>query len=65
MRLLANGDPAIEAGESAVAGIAALIAAREDSTMSAALGLDESSRIFVIGTEGATDAELYQQLLAS
>jgi diaminopropionate ammonia-lyase len=65
MRLLANGEPAIEAGESAVAGIAALIAAREDSTMSAALGLDESSRIFVIGTEGATDAELYQQLLAS
>ena len=48
-----------------MAGIAALIAAREDSTMSAALGLDESSRIFVIGTEGATDAELYQKLLAS
>jgi diaminopropionate ammonia-lyase len=65
MRLLADGEPAIEAGESAVAGIAAFIAAREDSTMSVALGLDESSRIFVIGTEGATDAELYQQLLAS
>jgi diaminopropionate ammonia-lyase len=65
MRLLASGEPAIEAGESAVAGIAALIAAREDSAMSSALGLDESSRIFVIGTEGATDAELYQRLLAS
>ena len=65
MRLLANGEPAIEAGESAVAGVAALIAAREDSAMSSALGLDESSRIFVIGTEGATDAELYQKLLAS
>jgi len=64
MRLLANGEPAIEAGESAVAGIAALIAARDDAVMSAALGLDESSRIFVIGTEGATDAELYQTLLA-
>jgi diaminopropionate ammonia-lyase len=65
MRLLAHGEPAIEAGESAVAGIAALIAAREDSAMSGALGLDESSRIFVIGTEGATDLELYQTLLAS
>ena len=65
MRLLANGDPAIEAGESAVAGIAALIAARDDAEMSTLLGLDESSRIFVIGTEGATDPELYQQLISS
>jgi diaminopropionate ammonia-lyase len=65
MRLLASGEPAIEAGESAVAGIAALIAAREDSAISSALDLDESSRVFVIGTEGATDAELYQRLLAS
>jgi hypothetical protein len=31
--------------------------------MSATLGLDGSSLIFVIGTEGATDSELYQQLL--
>jgi diaminopropionate ammonia-lyase len=65
MRLLANGDPAIEAGESAVAGIAALIAARDDAEMSTILDLDESSRIFVIGTEGATDPELYQQLISN
>ena len=65
MRLLAHGEPAIEAGESAVAGIAALLAARKDSALSSTLGLDESSRIFVIGTEGATDVELYQRLLAS
>lgn len=65
MRLLADGEPAIEAGESAVAGLAAFIAAREDNTISDSLGLDSSSRIFVIGTEGATDPELYQQLLAS
>ena len=63
MRLLANGDPAIEAGESAVAGIAALIAARDDASMSNKLGLDETSLIFVIGTEGATDPELYQKLV--
>ena len=65
MRLLADGEPSIEAGESAVAGIAALIAARDDSAMSDALGLDQSSRVFVIGTEGATDPELYQKLLSS
>ena len=63
MRLLANNDPAIEAGESAVAGIAAAIASREDPEMAATLGLDASSLIFVIGTEGATDPDLYQQLV--
>lgn len=65
MRLLAGLDPAIEAGESAVAGLAAAIAAREDPAMAANLGLDESSLVFVIGTEGATDPELYQQLVGS
>lgn len=65
MRLLAQGNPAIEAGESAVAGVAALIAARADDTMSAKLGLDESSLVFLVGTEGATDPELYQKLVAA
>ncbi len=65
MRLLANTSPGIEAGESAVAGIAALIAAREDTATSTALGLDDSSQVFIIGTEGATDPELYQKLLAA
>ncbi len=63
MRLLANNDPAIEAGESAVAGLAAAIASREDAQMAAKLGLDSSSQIFVIGTEGATDPALYRQLM--
>jgi len=65
MRMLANGEPAIEAGESAVAGLAALVAARDDKAMSSRLGLDESSRIFVIGTEGATDPELYHELVGT
>ncbi len=63
MRLLANNDPAIEAGESAVAGIAAAIVARENADMASQLGLDESSLVFVIGTEGATDPDLYRQLV--
>ncbi|MDH3220852.1 MAG: diaminopropionate ammonia-lyase [Gammaproteobacteria bacterium] len=65
MRLLASGEPAIEAGESAVAGLAAAIAAREDPVMSDRLGLGDSSLIFVIGTEGATDPELYRQLVSA
>ena len=64
MRLLANGDPSIEAGESAICGLAAALVARADAELSASLGLDASSRIFVIGTEGATDPDLYRQLLA-
>ena len=67
MQLLARGcqgDPEIEAGESAVAGLAALITARNDAELSRALGLDASSRIYILGTEGATDPELYQELLA-
>jgi len=68
MQLLAsgfNGDPSIEAGESAVAGLAALITAQNDSEQSQLLGLNENSRIYILGTEGATDPELYQQLTGS
>jgi len=63
MRLLAADELAIEAGESAVAGLAAAIAAREDAEMAARLELDENSLVFVIGTEGATDPEVYRQLV--
>ena len=68
MKMLArgfNGDPTIEAGESAVAGLAALITARHSEEYSHRLGLDESSRIYIIGSEGATDPELYTQLVGS
>ena len=64
MQLLLHSQPPVEAGESAVAGLGAAIAAREDAEMSTTLKLDEHSRIFVIGTEGATDPELYQRLIA-
>ena len=64
MKLLVQSQPPVEAGESAVAGLGAAIVAREDAEMSNKLGLDSSSRIFVIGTEGATDPELYQTLIS-
>jgi diaminopropionate ammonia-lyase len=64
MRLLArgaSGDPAIVAGESAVAGRAGMLAARERGE----LQLDAESRVVVFGTEGATDPELYRRIVGA
>ncbi len=66
VRMLARpqfGDDVVEAGESAVAGLAALIAARQDSELSAKLGLDASSRILLIGSEGVTDQEIFESIM--
>lgn len=65
MRRLADGcgDENIVAGESAVAGLAGLIAARRSQTLSDALGLDDQSAILVIGTEGATDPDIYESIV--
>ena len=49
------GDPPVVAGESAVAGLAAALAADKEI-------LDQDSRVLVIGTEGATDPEIYHRL---
>lgn len=67
MRLLGKprgNDPAIISGESGAvtAGAAALIAL--DAEKRAALGIDESSRILVISTEGDTDKENYRKILS-
>jgi len=63
MRLLARAEPPIEAGESAVAGLAAALAARANPPLAAALDLDARSRILAFGTEGATDPEIYRKLV--
>ena len=67
MRLMARplaGDPVIEAGESAVGGLSALIAARNDPALSGALGLDAQSRVVMFGTEGITDPDIYARIMA-
>lgn len=67
VRMLAHasyGDGALEAGESAVAGLAALIAARQNASLSAALGLDATSRVLLIGSEGVTDPDIFAQIMA-
>ena len=67
MRMLARGtygDPPIEAGESAVAGLAALIAARQDADLSRKLGLDANSRVLLFGSEGVTDQGIFDAIMA-
>ncbi len=59
MRCLAAHGQAI--GESGAAGLAGLLALGPEDR--AAVGLDGSSRVLVYGTEGATDPEVYRQLV--
>jgi diaminopropionate ammonia-lyase len=66
MRLLAHGpfgDHAIVGGESGVASLAAAVVACQDCAARDLLEIDETSRIVVYGTEGATDPELYTRLV--
>lgn len=58
-----DGDPALTIGESGASGLAGLEVAVADPTIRVRLGLDVNSRVLLIGTEGATDPELYQKLL--
>ncbi|WP_448187435.1 diaminopropionate ammonia-lyase [Azospirillum sp. sgz301742] len=66
MRLLAEGsagDRPLVAGESGVAGLAALLCAAGDPQARAALGLAPDARVLVFGTEGATDPAVYEDLV--
>ena len=62
MKLLANREQRIIAGESAIAGLAALIGCSKQPPMFTDLGLDRFSKVLMLGTEGATDPEIYEQL---
>jgi diaminopropionate ammonia-lyase len=61
MRFLAG--VGIVAGESGVAGLAALRLAMADPDARVAFGLGAESRVLVFGTEGATDTLLYESLI--
>ena len=63
MQALEQHSPSIEAGESAVAGLAACLIGGQQPQWRLALGLNDQSKVLVLGTEGATDPELYQQLV--
>lgn len=66
MRILADGrfgDSPVVAGESAVAGLAAVLLAADDPASRRLLKLNENSVVLVIGTEGATDPAVYGSIV--
>jgi len=66
MRRLAEGnelDRPMVAGESGVAGLAAVLCAAGDEEARAALGLWPDARVLVFGTEGATDPAVYARIV--
>ena len=74
MRLFANGhtvqdidgsNKSIEAGECSTSGLTALLAICKNEPRKQNFGLDKNSEVLLIGTEGATDPDLYSQLLST
>ena len=59
----AEGDPPLVLGESGAAALGGLLAAESDAGARHALGLSEASRVLVIGSEGATDPDIYRRLV--
>ncbi|XPG48606.1 diaminopropionate ammonia-lyase [Variovorax sp. KK3] len=64
VRMLAKRAEPVVAGETGTAGLAGLLATADDEALRRALQLDASSVVLLIGTEGATDPELYARLVA-
>lgn len=58
-----GSDPVIEAGESAVAGLAAAIMSSRREELRDALRLDRNSVILAIGSEGITDPAVHAELM--
>jgi diaminopropionate ammonia-lyase len=68
MRTLASGsdiDIPMVAGESGAAGLAGLTVLLRDKRLSSQVGLDESSRVLLINTEGATAPQTYRELVGA
>lgn len=63
---LASGavdDPPVVAGESGAAGAAGLLEAARHPALRELLGLDGTARVLLVGTEGATDPEIYEEIV--
>ena len=58
-----GGDPPLVLGESGAASLGGLIAAAGDAEAREALGLSKVSRVLVIGSEGATDPDIYRRIV--
>lgn len=55
--------PAIVAGECSASGLIALLAIRQDPSLAGEVGVDDHSRVLVIGTEGDTDTAVYAAIM--
>jgi diaminopropionate ammonia-lyase len=58
-----DGDAPLVVGESGSADVAALLALKDDGGLRAQLGLDETARVLVIASEGATDPDIYRDIV--
>ena len=56
---------ALVIGETGIAAWAGFLAATCDEELKQQLGLDSSSRVVIIATEGATDPEVYRSLVGA
>ena len=66
MRIMANGyenDIGVEAGECSVSGLAALVALKDNKCLVNKLDINDKSRVLLIGTEGATDPDIYERII--
>ena len=63
MRLLAKNRPSIEAGESSVAGLEGLMQTMNNKKVAEKMSLDSNSIVLLFGTEGATDPEIYDEII--
>jgi diaminopropionate ammonia-lyase len=66
MRALAaplGDDPVIVGGECSGGALGTLLALADRPEMMRALGIDRSSRVLLIGTEGATDPDIYREVV--
>ena len=59
----AAGDPPLVLGESGAAALGGLLAVAGDADAREALGMNEASRVLAIGSEGATDPDIYRRLV--
>lgn len=67
IRMLANpdnGDSALEAGESAVAGLCGLLCAATQDELRESLELTNQSRVLIIGSEGVTDPHIFKTIMS-
>jgi len=63
MKYLSQLDEPVVAGESAVAGLAGFMIIQHSEEYRKALEIDENSKILFLGTEGDTDAVVYEKMV--